>query len=271
MRLPEITLVVPDGTGVKPVLSGQYLEWPVGSDVVQPVKVVHQNGGTYGLGGAVSAVFGFKRKDTDDLPFFQVEWDITGTNTAEFTFPRSQRQVLAPGRYFVSVAFEDDDTGFADQILLDSRAEVHRIAGDIDAPVSVLPTQDPLARGPAGVANAVIRSAGSAGDVLVFDLNLSAGTPAYRTLVAAGGTDRLSKPMVGVLMADVLIGERQDFATGGGPALSPDVTGLTGADVGPITVDLDLGTLRAALNGELTVGFCDLGGYCHLFPFTVIQ
>lgn len=149
MIAPTITLVVPDGTGLQAVDSAQ-MRWQFGVDFTQPVRVVHQDGSSYDLGGAVAAILAFYENDDDDAPTLQLEWTITGANTAEFRFPRAMASLLpiTDRGYAVGVRFRDDDTGYEDAVLLPGRAVVDRRVGDFALPVATPSSGSPLARAP---------------------------------------------------------------------------------------------------------------------------
>lgn len=122
MILPELRLVIPDGSGKLPI-TADTIEWYEYSDVYLPVRVVHASGAPYDLSGNVFAAIGFKYRETDDEPFLQVAWSITNYNTAVFSFPKTE--VLLKARsYVASIQFNDDDTGFEDTILGQSRVIV---------------------------------------------------------------------------------------------------------------------------------------------------
>jgi hypothetical protein len=110
-----------------------------------------------------------------------------------------------------------------------------------------------------------IASSGIAGDTVVFDttLQIVGGGPGYRTLASSGFTQDVTV-ITGWLIEPVSSGAKARVATGGG-YLPPSVTGLSGTDSGPITVDTTSGRLRKLVSGEPVYGYCDLNGNCHLF------
>lgn len=154
MRLEETLLVIPDNLagGRLEVRSAQW-RWNYGVDVIAPVRTVHQDGSAYSLAGAVAALLAFYENDTDDEPKLQLEWTITGSNTAEFRIPRSVAPLIPPTDrgYSIGMRFRDDDTGVEDVVLLPGRLVVARRVGDFAISVTVPPEQDPLARGPQGI------------------------------------------------------------------------------------------------------------------------
>lgn len=153
MRLPELVFVVPDGlNGGRLQVTGAQMRWQYGVDVVQPVRVVHQDGTAYSLAGAVAAILAFYENDSDDLPTLQLEWDIVGANTAEFSFLRGMAQLLpiTDRGYLVGARFRDDDLDLEDAVLVPGRAVVDKQLGSFDLPVAVTTTTPALARGAAG-------------------------------------------------------------------------------------------------------------------------
>lgn len=107
-------------------------------------------------------------------------------------------------------------------------------------------------------------SAGAAGDVIVFDVFSlgAAGRPVFRTLIG-GGYVQDATPIVGVLLDDAAVDDDAPVAAAGG-WLPASVTGLSSADIGPITMDTTTGRLRKATAGEVTTGYCDARGNCLL-------
>lgn len=152
-RLPELLLIVPDGLngGRLQVLSAQ-MRWGYGTDLIQPVRVVHQDGSAYSLDGAVAAIMAFYENDTDDEPLTQIEWEITGDNTADFSFLRAMASLLpvTDRGYCVGVRFRDDDTEYEDVVSLAGRAVIDRRMGSFEEPIAVIESGVPLARGPRG-------------------------------------------------------------------------------------------------------------------------
>lgn len=153
MRLPELLLVVPDGVGGGRLqVTSAQMRWNYGVDVIQPVRVVHQDGSVYMLDGAVDAIMAFYENDTDDEPTLQLEWVITGDNTATFSFLRAMASLLpyVERGYCVAVRFRDDDTEYEDVVALPGRALIDRRMGSFEEPVATIVTGTALARGPAG-------------------------------------------------------------------------------------------------------------------------
>lgn len=241
-----------------------------------PVTVVHSDGSAYDLSGAVSAIIGFKYKDTDDETFFQRQWDLTDdvAGEAEFSFIRADVADLPVGSYIASIQFIDDDTDVEDTILGPSRVWVNERTASFDDPVTVLPTQLPLAQGPPGnFLAAALTTDGLAGDTVVIDVALSPGDgeSPYRLLADGGDGYVLSQTyIVGYLVQDYELGGVDAVVQTGG-YMAASVSGLSGADAGRVTVDLTSGRLRAALAGEPTYGFCDGSGNVHLLTVGDIQ
>lgn len=154
MQLVESLLVVPDSLngGLLPVRSVTW-RWQAFTDVTAPVRVVHQDGSPYSLGGAVAALLAFYVKDTDAAPILQLEWIITGDNTAIFSIPRDTQTLYLPPcdqGYMVGVRFRDDDVGMEDVVSLAGRVMIDARVGDFSSSVIVPSSQEPLARGPSG-------------------------------------------------------------------------------------------------------------------------
>lgn len=109
-------------------------------------------------------------------------------------------------------------------------------------------------------------TSGIAGDVVVFDSTgaLISGLPTWRALSQGGYTQDVT-PIVGVLLEPVSAGFVARVCPGGG-VIAPNITGLSSANAGEITVDTTTGRLRSKGVGEPTNGYCDVNGNCYLLP-----
>ena len=110
-----------------------------------------------------------------------------------------------------------------------------------------------------------IASGGIAGDTIVFDEDATnSGDPKYVTIPTTS-----SRKFVGWLVEAVSAGQAGRVFLGGG-FLTTEVTGLSGADFGDITVDGATGRLRAQTGSEPIFGFLDKKGNCHLNPISSV-
>jgi hypothetical protein len=150
MILPRQRLIVPDGTGALTPQAMTFF-WPSGSDVRLPFEVVHSSGTAYNLSGNVSGVLAFREKEGDDIAL-QLQWTVTNAalGYVKFDIVRGDEASLTKDRYAIGIQFRDDDTGFEDTITgFGSRVSIGPRIADFDTPVTVQPTQLPLAQGPA--------------------------------------------------------------------------------------------------------------------------
>jgi len=109
-----------------------------------------------------------------------------------------------------------------------------------------------------------ITSGGIAGDVIAFDSSATAvdGGPVF-SAISSLSYDADVTPIVAILLEPVSANETGRVCPGGG-VVDSSVTGLSGADIGPITIDTTTGRLRVKAVGETTYGYCDGNGNCYI-------
>jgi hypothetical protein len=123
VTLPEVRLVVPDGSGVLAVGSVSWY-WNEGDDVKIPLRVIHQGGAPYALSGTTVGTLAFWESETDGFPKLQIDFTVDGDGTAGLAHFTIARGALPANIYSVGARFVDSVTTKRDTVLLPGRVEV---------------------------------------------------------------------------------------------------------------------------------------------------
>jgi hypothetical protein len=152
MIFPTQSLVVPNGAGTLKVPTASF-RWDFGTDVRIPFALTDSAGAPYPLVSGTSLLLGFVAR-IGAAPLLQLSPDSL-TDSAHgkgyFTFPRDLAPTLGTGILLITIGFRDDNVGFEDVCLDVSTVTIDGRAESFDDPITVLPTQLPLAMGPQGV------------------------------------------------------------------------------------------------------------------------